>query len=82
MRILCVGISHKTADIALREKLAFDVAGRAEALARVPQRWSDAEFAILSTCNRVEIYTARPVHGHPREQELVEFLGQFHDVPS
>lgn len=82
MRILCVGISHKTADIALREKLAFDVAGRAEALATLPQRWSDAEFAILSTCNRVEIYTARPVHGHPREQELVEFLGQFHDVPS
>jgi len=80
MRILCTGISHKTADVSLRELVAFDAATRAAALGQLARRWPQAEFAILSTCNRVEIYTARPLHGHPREQQLVNWLERFHGL--
>ncbi len=80
MRILCIGVNYKTAEVALRERLAFDAEATGRALQELTSRWSEAEFVILSTCNRVEVYTARPVHGHPREQELQVWLREFHGV--
>ncbi|MCK4602832.1 MAG: glutamyl-tRNA reductase, partial [Phycisphaerae bacterium] len=80
MRILCIGISHKTADVALREKLAFDAGQVRCALAELAGRWKQAEFVVLSTCNRTELYTARPIHGHPREEELRHWLGEFRGI--
>ena len=80
MRILCMGISHKTADVALRENVAFDSAAASRALTDLAKRWDQAEFAIVSTCNRTEIYTARAVHGHPRQEELFRWLTQFHGL--
>jgi len=74
MRIICVGTNHKTADVAVREKLAFSAEHRQAALRQLRATWPDAEFAILSTCNRTEIYLARPVHGHPRAEELRDWL--------
>lgn len=80
MRVLCVGLSYKTAGVDLRERLAFDDVTAGRALQQLTQRWDDAEFAILSTCNRVEVYMARPVHGHPRDEELRRWLGAFHHL--
>ena len=80
MRIVCVGISHKTSPVELRERLAFDGPARSRALRQLKRKWPTAEFAILSTCNRVEIYTARPVHSHPRAEELRDWLAGFHSV--
>lgn len=80
MRVLCLGISHKTADVGLREKLAFQAARIPAALADLASRWAAAEFVVVSTCNRTEVYTARPVHGHPRQEELLRWLGGFHGV--
>ena len=74
MRILCVGTNHKTADVAVREKLALGAEQRLAALKQLRAAWPDAEFAILSTCNRMEIYLARPVHGHPRAEELRDWI--------
>ncbi len=37
---------------------------------------------LLSTCNRVELYIARPVHGRPRPEEMVEFLSTLKSVPA
>jgi glutamyl-tRNA reductase len=37
---------------------------------------------LLSTCNRVELYIAREVHGNPRANDAVEFLADFHSVPA
>ena len=54
--LLALGISHKTAPVALRERLAFtedeasDFAGQAAATAEV------REAVVISTCNRTEIY--------------------------
>jgi glutamyl-tRNA reductase len=55
-RIMCVGVSHKTAPLALRERLAMDGARSGEALADLSARWPDGRFAVLSTCNRTEVY--------------------------
>ncbi len=82
MRILCLGASYKTAGVELRERLAFDDASADDALRRLRRRWPGAEFALLSTCNRTEIYNIRPVHGHPRSDELTRWLGRSRGVPS
>jgi len=74
MRILCIGINHKTAGVELRESVALDAAAAERQLRQLAERWEAAELVILSTCNRTEIYTARPVHGHPREHELRSWL--------
>lgn len=80
MRIICVGISHKTAGVETRERVAFDPVGVERGLADLDARWPQAEAAILSTCNRTEVYIARAVHGYPREHELRQWLGDFHDT--
>lgn len=77
MRILCVGTNHRRAALGLREKLAFGPDRRQAALDDLRRRWPQAEFAILSTCNRTEVYAARAVHAPPREEELRAWLGEF-----
>lgn len=64
--IVVVGLSHKTAPIAIRERLAVGRDELPELLARL--RASDAvnEAVVLSTCNRVEIFAA-PALGEPLE---------------
>lgn len=77
MRILCVGTNHKKAELAVREKLAMDAEQRLRALTELRTAWPDSEFAIISTCNRMEVYLARPVHGHPRAEELRDWILNF-----
>jgi len=51
-----LGASHHTAPLAVRERLALDAA-RAEQLAELLRRETRVrEFALLNTCNRVEVY--------------------------
>jgi glutamyl-tRNA reductase len=55
--LVLLGASHHTAPLAVREKLSLDGA-RAEALAtRLRQTPGVREFALLNTCNRVELYS-------------------------
>jgi len=54
--LFLLGASHHTAPIAVREKLALDATRAAALAARLQQTPGVGEFALLSTCNRVEIY--------------------------
>ena len=74
MHILCVGISHHTAPVSLRERLAVGRAEIGAMLTDMRDRYPQTELAILSTCNRTELYLARPLHGHPRIEQIVEDL--------
>ena len=56
--MLVVGLSHKTAPIQVREKLAFDQQRRAELLRQLMALPGMRESVVLSTCNRVEIYAS------------------------
>jgi glutamyl-tRNA reductase len=58
--IVCVGLSHRNAPVEVREQLALtrdDVPTVIEELRRTTPA---AEIAVLSTCNRVEVYAALP----------------------
>ena len=56
MALVLVGINHNTANIALREKVAFPPEIVADALRQVYALESVNEAVIVSTCNRTEIY--------------------------
>ena len=55
MKLLVTGVSHKTAPVEVRERLAFREETLASSLADLKSRDGVAEALILSTCNRVEI---------------------------
>ncbi len=80
--LVVVGLSHKTAPVAVRERLAFPSERTPEALTRLRAVPGCMEGVILSTCNRVEIYVASDQHacGDGLEVESVkQFLADFHD---
>ena len=56
IHILVVGLSHKTAPVEVREKLAVPESRLDEALARLRAYPGIQEGLLLSTCNRVEVY--------------------------
>jgi glutamyl-tRNA reductase len=56
MTLLVFGINHNTATIAVREKVAFAPEHMQEALQQACRKAGLAEVAILSTCNRTELY--------------------------
>jgi glutamyl-tRNA reductase len=56
MYIVVVGLSHKTAPVEIREKLAIPESRMGEALARLCSYQGVREGVLLSTCNRVEVY--------------------------
>lgn len=56
MTILVLGINHKTAPVAVREKVAFSDEKRLFALQQIQQTDIAQSVVILSTCNRTEVY--------------------------
>jgi glutamyl-tRNA reductase len=80
MHILSIGMNHETANVCIREQLAFGE----ECLKQVLSRFSAGEWAgldiselvILSTCNRVELYA---VSSKPSFEPLEAFLSEVHE---
>jgi glutamyl-tRNA reductase len=80
MMLLAVGCSHLTAPVEIREQVAFDQEKLARALGDLAARYG-CEAAILSTCNRVELYLARPDTLVFKAGEMIaEFLAEFHQL--
>ena len=69
-----LGINHKTAPVALREKVAFSEERLLAALRTLRQQAGVAEAVILSTCNRTEVYWAGSASG----AELSRWLERHH----
>lgn len=94
MTILCLGLSHHTAPVGLRERLSFDDGGLRSALARFDSGQAArpkpiTELVILSTCNRLELYACvqpTALSGMPGEAEsfsaLLDFLVETRGVPA
>jgi len=83
VNLLTVSCTHQTADLAVRERLAF---ANDDHLRRAYQRltglFPEAEFVIVSTCNRVEIHTAATATANiPSFAQLAQFLAEFHQLP-
>ena len=84
MKLLAVGLNHTTAPVSLREQLALapDELGQAVTaarswFARIDGRGND-EAAILSTCNRTEMYAASRVPD-PLDASA-HFLADYHEL--
>src|SRR2546423_7113632 len=82
MRLLLLGLNHTTAPLEVRERLAFNAAQHRSAVGAFRERFPQCEAVLLSTCIRVELYVGREGHGRPGARELVEFLSDFHAVPT
>jgi len=77
MTLLALGINHKTAPVALREKVAFTPDSLVEALASLKKLDGVDESVIVSTCNRTELYVnANDESG----QKLLQWLSEFHHL--
>jgi glutamyl-tRNA reductase len=81
-RLILLGLNHMTAPLEVREKLAFAPEQRTAILASLRQRFGDCEAVLLCTCNRVELYAARAVHGNPRHEQMREMLAELGSVPA
>jgi glutamyl-tRNA reductase len=77
MDLLAIGINHQTAPVSLRELIAFAPDQLSEALQSVQQVADLREIAILSTCNRTELYCATR---HRDERPIIEWLCNYHDL--
>ncbi|HKI73156.1 MAG TPA: glutamyl-tRNA reductase, partial [Pseudomonadales bacterium] len=77
MELVAIGINHKTAPVALREKVAFNPEQVGHALADLKKSESLSEVAILSTCNRTEIYAVDP---RGSASGIPDWLARYHQV--
>ncbi len=76
MQLFTFGINHQTAPLAIREQVAFPAERLEPALHDLAAHTAVKEAAILSTCNRTEIYcnTAEP-------EQAIGWLSEFHHLP-
>lgn len=77
MAILALGINHSTAPLALRERVAIAPERTAEALRDLRAQPGVSAAAILSTCNRTELYIDQLPQA---AQDPLDWLGRIQGV--
>ena len=77
MAFLALGINHKTASVDVRERVAFTPEQMVEALQQLCRLTSSGEAAILSTCNRSELYVRQE---SPQADAVLRWLADFHGL--
>jgi glutamyl-tRNA reductase len=75
MALFTLGINHHTAPLSVREQVAFNADKLHHALTEVTRANIAREVAILSTCNRTEIYCAAD-----NPEVAVDWLAQYHAI--
>ncbi|SPQ00998.1 Glutamyl-tRNA reductase [Candidatus Sulfobium mesophilum] len=79
MKVLVIGVNHRTASVDIREKLAFNgpkLEDGVFGLRKIPEV---KEAAVLSTCNRVELYICAS-KGSAAADHIKDFLAVFHGL--
>lgn len=92
MKLLVLGVNHETAPVDIREKVSFSPTQVQEALSELKSQGLANECAILSTCNRTEIYTTLKSHSPEKiriwlhdyfeleENSINSFLYEYVDI--
>lgn len=80
MSIVALGINHKTAPVAVREKIAFNPDNLSAALEEMLKHVNCKEVAILSTCNRTELYLVQEGDIEETKEKVVRWLENYHQV--
>ena len=76
MSVVVVGLNHRTTPVELLERMAVPPADLPKALHALQRSENLAEVALLSTCNRTEVY-ARCTRFHPAVEEVRNFLADL-----
>ncbi len=79
MGFFVLGLNHKECPVEIREKLHFGPRQTAEALALARSFPDISELAILSTCNRVELYGFSETDSFP-EESLLQLVEKTHGI--
>lgn len=77
MALITLGINHRTAPVELREQVAFADTRLADALHQLTALPEVNEAAILSTCNRTEVYCASTSNA---AEPVTDWLSQYHHI--
>lgn len=77
-QIATVGTSHHVASLDFRERLSFSESQLTDAFQLLTEHPDVREVAILSTCNRVEVYAM--THSEDGCAILSEFLSNYHQI--
>lgn len=86
MGLIALGINHKSANVALRERVAFAPEQMTEALQDALTEAVLSEVVILSTCNRTEMFAVvadqhnGDYSAQANEQRVLEWLGGYHHI--
>jgi glutamyl-tRNA reductase len=78
LRLLAVGVSHRTSPVELRERVDFARGGLDAAIRAVVARGVASEVVVLSTCNRAEVYAV--VDSAQSDGALTGFFSEYHGV--
>ncbi len=79
MTFLVIGLNHKTAPVNIREKLSFEPSKIQEALQSLTSLEPVHEAAILSTCNRMELYCeVSPTETGNNQEIVIDWLQKHH----
>jgi len=83
MNVQVVYCNHHTANLEIRERLAFSSPDSLRrAYDELRQRFPRSEHVLVSTCNRIEVYTAQEDPADtPTSAQVAEFFADFHHVP-
>ena len=82
MKLQVVGCNHHHASAAARGRIAFSPSQAVEALDRFRAQWPAAEAVLVSTCNRIELYTAaEDDEANPSHGDVAAFFADFHHLP-
>jgi glutamyl-tRNA reductase len=80
MSLLVLGINHQTAPVSLRERVAFSGAAIPAALSALRGLPTVSEVALLSTCNRTELYAVAEDRGDALADWLATHPDDFGDL--
>lgn len=87
MKLAVIGVNHKTAPVAMRERLSFG-SDLADAIMSIKALMACLGVVIVSTCNRSEIYLGfddklhdDPDEPSPQTQAVLTWLGDFKGLP-
>lgn len=76
LALFTLGINHHSAPVSVREQVAFHAETLSEALAGLVRAKPVKEAAILSTCNRTELYCATET-----PEAAADWLAEYHRLP-
>jgi len=75
MQLFAFGVNHQTAPLAVRERIAFNTDVLPVALRDLVDHEPVREAAIISTCNRTEVYCSTP-----EPSKAIRWLASYHKL--